>query len=256
LEKDAVNLLKYMSANLLVANADKTQFMIANGCADGGPIRVGDADIRRAEEIELLGMRVDKTLGFSKHMEALTKSLQQRTGLLRRLSHHIPKKELRLVAEGICISKLRYGLAAYGIPRMSQDEPRRALMQDLQVRQNDIARVLTGSRRSDKVPVAVLLKNAGMTSVNLMVAETILMETWRLLNGDSADKTKMTSYNSVCPMTTRARMGGKLELGEPLNSFMYHGARLWNSAPQEVKVAKTKFAAKKAVKKSVEKFPL
>jgi hypothetical protein len=129
-------------------------------------------------------------------------------------------------------------------------------MQDLQVRQNDIARVLTGSRRSDKVPVAVLLKNAGMTSVNLMVAETILMETWRLLNGDSADKTKMTSYNSVCPMTTRARMGGKLELGEPLNSFMYHGARLWNSAPQEVKVAKTKFAAKKAVKKSVEKFPL
>jgi hypothetical protein len=78
------------------------------------------------------------------------------------------------------------------------------------------------------------------------------METWRLLNGDSADKNKMTSYNSVCPMTTRARMEGKLELGEPLNSFMYHGARLWNSAPQEVKVAKTKFAAKKAVKKSVE----
>jgi hypothetical protein len=68
-------------------------------------------------------MRVDKTLGFSKHMEALTKSLQQRTGLLQQLSHHIPKKELRLVAEGICISKLRYGLAAYGIPRMSQDEP-------------------------------------------------------------------------------------------------------------------------------------
>jgi hypothetical protein len=129
-------------------------------------------------------------------------------------------------------------------------------MQDLQVRQNNIARVLTGSRRSDKVPVSVLLKNAGMTLVNLMVAETILMETWRLLNGDSADKTKMISYNSVCPMITQARMDGKLELGEPLNSSMYHGARLWNSAPHEVKVAKTKFTAKKAVKKSVYKFPL
>jgi hypothetical protein len=54
LEKDAVNLLKYMSANRLVANADKTQFTIANGCADGGPIRVGDADIRRAEELSCL----------------------------------------------------------------------------------------------------------------------------------------------------------------------------------------------------------
>ena len=88
-------------------------------------------------------------------------------------------------------------------------------MQDLQVRQNDIARVLTGSRRSDKVPVAVLLKNAGMTSVNLMVAETISMETWRLLNGDSADNTKMTSYNRVCPMTTQARMGGNWSWGSP-----------------------------------------
>jgi hypothetical protein len=28
---DAVNLLKYMSANLLMANPDKTQFLIAGG---------------------------------------------------------------------------------------------------------------------------------------------------------------------------------------------------------------------------------
>jgi hypothetical protein len=58
LEEDAVNLLDYMAANLLVANPDKTQFMVVNGRKDGGPIKVGNTDIVRSEEVELLGMKV------------------------------------------------------------------------------------------------------------------------------------------------------------------------------------------------------
>jgi hypothetical protein len=54
----AANLLKYMSANLLVVNPDKTQFLIAGGEKGGGPIRVGIALIERSDEIVLLGMKV------------------------------------------------------------------------------------------------------------------------------------------------------------------------------------------------------
>jgi hypothetical protein len=119
-------------------------------------------------------------------------SFDQRTGLLRRLSHHVLRRELRQVAEGICLSKLWYGLASYGVLRQSEDKPNKGMMQSLQAKQNEIARVLTGSRRRDSVPVLDLLKT-GMMSVNQMAAETILMETWRLLNGESADKMRMTS---------------------------------------------------------------
>jgi hypothetical protein len=46
-------LLNYMSANLLVAKPDKTQFMVVGGKKDGGPINVGSAVIKRSKEIEL-----------------------------------------------------------------------------------------------------------------------------------------------------------------------------------------------------------
>jgi hypothetical protein len=85
---------------------------------------------------------------------------------------------------------------------------------------------LTGSRRRDRVPVLYLLEKTGMMSVNQMAAETILMETWRLLNGESADKMRMTSYSSVSSMMTRVRGEGRLEVEAPTASFMYHGARL------------------------------
>jgi hypothetical protein len=125
-------------------------------------------------------------------VEQVKMSFDQRTGLLRRLSHHVLRRELRQVAEGICLTKLCYGLAAYGVLRQSEDKPNKGMMQSLQAKQNEIARVLTGSRRRDSVPVLDLLKT-GMMSVNQMAAETILMETWRLLNGESADKMRMTS---------------------------------------------------------------
>jgi hypothetical protein len=95
-----------------------------------------------------------------------------------------------------------------------------------------------------------------MMSVNQMAAETILMETWRLLNGESANKMRMTSYSSVSSMVTRGRAEGRLEVEAPTASFMYHGARLWNSAPQRVKIAKSKFTAKKVIRESVKRFPL
>jgi hypothetical protein len=84
------------------------------------------------------------------------------------------------VAEGICTSKLRYGLAAYGIPRVRDDDPKRRSMQDLQVSQNEVARNLTRCKRSDRVTVHHLLENAGMTS-----AATFIMEMWRSMGGNS-----------------------------------------------------------------------
>jgi hypothetical protein len=78
---DAVNLLQYESANLLVANPDKTQFFIAAGEKVIGPIRVGHALIERSDEIELLGMKVKEDLTFSKHIEDVIRALNQRQTL-------------------------------------------------------------------------------------------------------------------------------------------------------------------------------
>jgi hypothetical protein len=67
---------------------------------------------------------------------------------------------------------------AYGNPRVKDDYPKQRGMQDLQVSQNEVARVLTRCKRSDWVTVHHLLKKAGTTSVNRMAAATTIIEMW------------------------------------------------------------------------------
>ena len=254
LEKDAANLLKYMAANLLVANPDKTQFMLING-RDRQAINIGNSKIERQDTLELLGLKVGQDLGFAAHVSDVLRSLDQRTGLLRRLSFYIPREKLQQIAEGICISKIRYGLAAYGVPNMEHGRGSKMMM-DLQVKQNEIARVLTGVKRTDKVAISSLLNMAGMNSINRMTVETILLHTWRVLNSNLGDKEILLSRSNVSSMVTRAKTDGKLETRMPSSSFMYYGAKLWNMAPPAVKNAQSIYSVKKATKNFIDSLPL
>jgi hypothetical protein len=80
--------------------------------------------IEKSEEIELLGMKVKEDHTFSKHIEEVIRAINTKTGILGCLAYHISHRDLKQVAEGICTSKLRYGLAAYGIPQVKVNEPK------------------------------------------------------------------------------------------------------------------------------------
>ena len=53
---------------------------------------------------------------------------------------------------------------------------RSSLMAALQVRVNDVARVICGSSQSDQRTVADLLKSSGLPSVNRLVIKSIAVE--------------------------------------------------------------------------------
>jgi hypothetical protein len=125
-------------------------------------------------------MPVTEDLTFSKHIEDVIKTLNQRTGILHCLVYRLPQPPERSYKSGrrhlLIKAKVWYGLAANNIPRVRDNDPKRRSMQDLQVSQNEVARVLTRFKRCDRVTVHHLLEKAGMTSVKRMAAETILVE--------------------------------------------------------------------------------
>jgi hypothetical protein len=139
-------------------------------------------------------------------------------------------------------------------PRMNGDDPLKKMMANIQIKQNNVMRVLAGKRKIDRVPISQLLEQARMTSVNRMTVETILMEMWRLLNGDMADE--ITTVRSRSTVETRSRTEGKLDVERPASNFRHFGAKLWNSAPEEVRNAKTKLSAKRAIKMTGKLFPM
>ncbi len=179
--------------------------------------------------------------------------LDQRIGLLRRLGYYMPKSVLRMLADGLCFSKVRYCIAAFGHPRIDEMESRVGTMEEIQVKLNTIMRIITGHRKEDRISISDLLRKTGLPSVNRMAIEGILKEMWMFLflREDTYIRETLLTKSNKSNMTTRSKTSNLLEVGSPINSFIYYGPKLWNIFPEDCKRKMSKYKFKIIVKKLV-----
>ncbi len=64
-------------------------------------------------------------------------------------------------------------------------------MRAVQTAVNDCARAIIGTRRSERVSTEHLLEQSGLPSVNRMIVEQIALETWKGLNYNGSNGTKI-----------------------------------------------------------------
>ena len=107
--------------------------------------------------------------------------MDKRTGLLKRLSYSLPRAALKIIADGICMSKIRYGLAVYGVPRTSPTESVDQNMKRLQVKVNDILRTILGKKRLDKIRVKDLHQTCNIPTINQMALGVVMLEMWKTM---------------------------------------------------------------------------
>ena len=125
-------------------------------------------------------------------------------------------------------------------------------MRELQCAQNRLLRLLEGCRIKDRISTESLLKKYKLPSVNQVACEVKLMEVWKSINVEDYPTQLETGPRSENPRTLRTSSlrqfdtSCKTKTGE--NSFHVSAAKLWNSAPANIKSAKSPFAAKKAIK--------
>ena len=212
-------------------------------------LNVGETVVRETEEEKLLGLVIDNKLKWNSHILQLQNQLNQRTAVLRRLKQWLPRDCLSLVAQGLVFSKMRYGLPLYGQPRLLESDPLTNHCKCLQVTVNNIMRMLTRNRLSDKVPIRDLHASTGLPSLNQMVVQAILVETWKIMHNESGiEHSIFQKVDSV----TRAASEGEVKLPKKTNGngagFVYNGAKIWNMAPLDIRLAGNLASAKRKIK--------
>ena len=120
LELDARTILSYMASNGLVANPNKTVFMLINNKSkpdtEKVKIQVGENLIEQENSTTLLGMKIQDNLGWKNHFlgtNGLIPSLNKRLYAISRIKKYIPAEKLPRLAHASWTSKLRYGLQLY-----------------------------------------------------------------------------------------------------------------------------------------------
>ena len=140
LEEDAINILKFMASNGLVANQSKTELLIINDKNKEEntlqKIRLGNTFIEQTNSTKLLGIYINEKQDWTNHYKTLRNSLNQRLFVVRRVQRQIPKDKVMGVVHSLWMSKLRYGLQLCTRVQLTEEEKKCELMKSLQLTPN------------------------------------------------------------------------------------------------------------------------
>ena len=150
-------------------------------------------------------------------------------GVLNRLKHKISKRNMITLANGLIVSKISYGIACYGTPRLCVNDPINSDMNRLQVALNNVMRLILGIRLSDKVSVSQLLNECGWLSLNRLAIKFTALQAWKLLAYET-EPNLVTDLSSNYTRATRAANRGDFNPNPSKTStFTVQAARILNN---------------------------
>ena len=266
LEVDAINVLKFMSANGLTANPTKTSFIILNDKEEGAKsrkIKVGDVEVCQESSAKLLGMTIDDNQRWDSQLYGkggTINSLNSRMFTIKRINNHIGKENIQKIVDSLYMSKLRYGLPLYGKIKWSKTDTQEKWLTDLQLNQNKMLRFLNGSKISDRISTESILVKYNLLSVNQLNAQIKIMEMWKATHIDHYP-TKITKCapRKDSPSTRAITNGTLVEKGVSIlakNTYLNDAVRAWNLIPDTIKNCETIWSAKKSIKQFVKTLPI
>ena len=130
----------------------------------------------------------------------------------------------------------------------------------MQLVQNKMLRTLNGTKLKDKVSTASLLAKFNVLSVNQINAQIKLQQVWKALHVEDYPLQIKLQLASTTGINTRASESkrpveiGKSNLAQSTSTS--DAIRIWNLAPDSIKLCLTVYKVKKAIKEFVKSLPI
>ncbi len=240
-----------------MANPSKTAFMLIRPSGDKKrkkfQVNLDKNTIIEETPVErMLGVQVDNELNWKHHLEHVHKNLNKGIYNLRKLQHLLGKKHLAQIAQGIFMSQLRYCAPVYLADKVkiTSEDPQNQELQELQLKQNQMLRIIHKVKLKDKVGIQKMLDWSGMLSVNQTAAQSVLMETWKARNNEIIGiKKHMKPFES-------ARNRYLFRTDKDQKSFISKAAKLWEKTTEKIKNTNNIKLAKAEILKLVKILPI
>ena len=261
IQREADLSTSWVSDNKLVCSGAKTKLLIVGTkelrrsklANTKITINVDGHLVEESESERLLGVLINNVMTWEHHLygnddhQGLIPKLSKRAKIIWKLSLVMPKKRLKMIAEGIFFSLLNYCIEVFGNVwgiASYDDQSRNSIAftkednMKLQILVNKVLRSLTGMDRD--TPVTELLKTSGQLSVHQRTA------LYTLTSVHKAFQHKKPAYSHS---RLQPRVEYKLSLSR--GSFFYRGSRLYNQLPDSLTQSDNQTVFKKGAKQWV-----
>ena len=113
-------IFKWLTANKLSLNVDKTKFMIFHfpqhklDKSRIPLIEINGVTIQQVHDFNFLGITITDTLSWHAHIEKIATKISRTIGILNRLKHTVNSDTLRVIYNSLILSHLNFGLLSWG----------------------------------------------------------------------------------------------------------------------------------------------
>ena len=231
--KVATNLENYSRANGLCLNVGKTQ-----------TLNLGGSKETTTATLKILGVEVEKSVGFSSHHTTMLADLRRRVGIVRRMATKLSRgRLLSEIARALVVGKVQCNAWVTRRVRLSPEQPRNGDDVATQRTMTELARTLIGARRADRLRVQDLADRAALPTLNEIVTRQAAIAAWKSVKGGALhdllqlydDRTRGHLRNLRRPLSHRCIAASNM-------------ADVWN-ASEHLRSATTLTQAKTAAKK-------
>ena len=180
LERMCDRMLAYCKEVGLVINSDKTQMLVSGFKNKEFSIKVGNSKVHPSKELNLLGVTYDSNFSTVTYLRQLASDAKTRASIISRLSYSVPPHLLRMFTNGLLVGKIMLAATA-AIPfRIThEDKGTNVLTERINCSIKSAARTITKVHLTDKVRSDIVLKKAGLKSLNEMVASAAATMIWK-----------------------------------------------------------------------------
>jgi hypothetical protein len=235
-----------MAVNKLVANADKTKFLLIRGKKHKKwpevKVMIGNSIVNESQSEKILGVTVNNKLKWQEQHRNIVNTLREyKQPILKRLAYHLPRWVVVQLLDALVFSSIRYCLPLWGSMRLSDRESPTQLSKSIQVQINFALRCVLGLSLKDQVSVKTLNEMTNSLTLNQLVIQATNRLTTNIINGDCKGLKDfyITEESKKLTRTTRSTENGDLITttvqNVPHPGFRNQSAQLWNTLTNDRK---------------------
>ncbi|KAI8482827.1 hypothetical protein Bbelb_394890 [Branchiostoma belcheri] len=183
---DMKRVVKWLNENKLLLHPDKTKAMLfglpqkLRHAGTSVNITDGTNVYEQVDSFTYLGVTLDPSLRWSAHVQRITKKLLSGLGAMRRARAFVTKEVLQTMYQTLVLSHLDYCATAW-LPSLVQSN--KTLTSQLDRLVNRAARLITGHKLQDHVPVNILRAEAGIDPVRKRAEVASLVSVFKAVRG-------------------------------------------------------------------------
>ena len=242
--------------NKLILNAKKTKVMLLgsrqrlNTLHDKElKVKINNIELDCVTENKCLGVIIDNTLSFKHHVNSIVKVMRQKLGMIRRIKHVFTPNQLSKLYWGFVLPHALY----YSNVWSSRFETNYKTINKLHKRASYIVSGCTWETPSDQV-----LQYLGWCTLKQLYKKSLACTMYKCVNGIAPPilSGRFCFNDDVSLRITRN--SNRCLLRPPLcktqfyqKSFIYIGAEIWNSLPDECRNSASLYTFKNALKRNI-----